>query len=120
MITIYEPKGRRREYGRIGLHLYSGCSHGCLYCYAPGCLHRHRDIFLECGAEGEASRRWSASPQVRRKREEGLAVIHQGPYQPAGEQEGLTLQALDILTDHRVNFQVLTKGGPGPCRTSSR
>ena len=30
---LYTPKGAAREYGRIGCNFYTGCPHGCEYCY---------------------------------------------------------------------------------------
>ena len=31
--AIYSTKGAAREYGRIGCNFYTGCPHGCTYCY---------------------------------------------------------------------------------------
>lgn len=31
--TIYTPKGAAYEYGHIGCNFYTGCPHGCEYCY---------------------------------------------------------------------------------------
>lgn len=31
--ALYTPKGAAREYGRIGCNFYTGCPHGCEYCY---------------------------------------------------------------------------------------
>lgn len=35
MSLIYEPKGKAREYSPLALNVYSGCDHGCKYCYVP-------------------------------------------------------------------------------------
>ncbi len=43
--VIYEPKGTAKEYGELALNLYTGCSHGCVYCYAPNALCMKRDKF---------------------------------------------------------------------------
>jgi DNA repair photolyase len=45
MRVIYEPKGAAREYAELALNLFSGCPHGCTYCYAPGCMRRTREAF---------------------------------------------------------------------------
>ena len=44
---IYEPRGRAREYGELAVNIYTGCNHGCFYCYAPAVLHRDREKFAE-------------------------------------------------------------------------
>ena len=44
---IYEPKGRAREYGELALNLYSGCRHGCKYCYVPAVL-RRKTFTIQC------------------------------------------------------------------------
>jgi len=31
--ALYTPKGAAMEYGRVGCNFYTGCPHGCTYCY---------------------------------------------------------------------------------------
>ena len=31
---IYAPRTRAREYCDLAVNIYTGCSHGCTYCYA--------------------------------------------------------------------------------------
>ena len=45
MQTIYEPKGKAKEYGELALNIYTGCTHGCTYCYAPAVLRRNKISF---------------------------------------------------------------------------
>jgi DNA repair photolyase len=33
MDVIYEPAGRAAEYAALAINLYTGCNHGCLFCY---------------------------------------------------------------------------------------
>ena len=45
MPIIYEPKGRAREYALWAANIYSGCVHGCRYCFAPDAIRRERTDF---------------------------------------------------------------------------
>lgn len=44
---IYEPRGRAREYGELAVNIYTGCNHGCFYCYAPAALRKSRNAFAD-------------------------------------------------------------------------
>lgn len=118
MVAIYEPKGMAREYAELALNLYSGCAHGCLYCYAPACLHRHRDTFHADvrPRDGIIEALWRQAPKYAGTEKRVLLSFTSDPYQPAEEEERLTRQALEILAEHRISFQVLTKGGMGAVR----
>lgn len=58
MQTIYEPKGRAKEYAPLALNLYESCSHGCRYCYAAG-------MALRFG-RAKTKDEWHGRPCVRR------------------------------------------------------
>src|SRR3990167_3742067 len=42
---VYKPKGKALEYSPLAANLYTGCAHGCLYCYAPSCMRMNRAEF---------------------------------------------------------------------------
>lgn len=42
---IYEPRTRAREYCDLAVNIYTGCNHGCVYCYAPRVLKKAREDF---------------------------------------------------------------------------
>ena len=46
--TIYEPKGKAKEYADLALNIYEGCSHGCKYCSVPLILKKNRVDFHAC------------------------------------------------------------------------
>lgn len=43
--VIYRPRGKALEYAELAANLYTGCTHGCTYCYAPTVLHTNKDAF---------------------------------------------------------------------------
>jgi DNA repair photolyase len=116
MNIIYEPQGRAREYAPLAANLYTGCGHGCTYCYAPAALRRQVDEFHH-------------NPEPRsyvvKKLEADCAMLHKAgrtsdevllcfscdPYQPIDEKYGLTRQAIKAFINHNIPFTVLTKGG---------
>jgi len=47
---LYTPSGRAGEYANKGYacNLYTGCPHGCKYCYSPATLRMTREQFHSC------------------------------------------------------------------------
>ncbi len=118
MPAIYEPRGRAGEYSLLGLELYKGCDHRCSYCYVPGASRMTRESWEK------------QEPSVRPRVLEDLyhqVHLFQGdarrvllcflsdPYQSLGVQTGVTRDALEILHENEIPFQVLTKGGMMAC-----
>jgi DNA repair photolyase len=45
MKPIYEPKAKAKEYGDLAINIYTGCPHGCYYCFAPNVLRKTKEAF---------------------------------------------------------------------------
>lgn len=45
MKPIYKPRGAAAEYGEYAVNIYTGCPHGCYYCYAPSVLRKKPEEF---------------------------------------------------------------------------
>jgi DNA repair photolyase len=112
MPIIYTPRGKALEYSDLAANLYTGCSHGCRYCYCPAILRMNIDD-------------WANDPKPRRDilnqldrdaaklygdNREILLSFMSDPYHSDGAAI-VTRQALLILERHRLRVQVLTKGG---------
>jgi pyruvate-formate lyase-activating enzyme len=112
MSIIYTPRGKALEYSDLAANLYTGCSHGCRYCYCPAILRMKIDD-------------WADDPKPRRdvlnQLDKDAAKLHgdqreillsfmSDPYHSDGAAI-VTREALLILERHNLRVQVLTKGG---------
>lgn len=110
---IYEPAGRAREYSLLALNLFTGCVHGCDYCYVPKTLHVNPDKFrtkVKPREEILERLRWVAH-NFKGTNKRVLLCFSCDPYQPEKIEHGVTRQALRILREFDIPFQILTKGG---------
>lgn len=113
MTIIYEPKGRAAEYSPLAANLYSGCDHGCKYCYAPSALRMNRETFLN-----SAVRKINVLHELEKdaKKLKGdkryiLLCFSCDPYQHIDEEYRYTRRAIEILHKYGLTVQILTKGG---------
>ena len=109
--VIYEPKSRAREYSPLALNLYTGCLHGCRYCYSPGVMHKRRDTFHTDvkPRENILERLERDCKKMRGDPREILLCFSCDPYQPIDN--SITREALVILSNYGMKVQILTKGG---------
>ena len=110
MSVIYKPKGKAGEYADLACNLFTGCTNGCTYCYAPRMLHRKPIDF-----HSNALPRKDIISKITKE-----APLHSGkevflcftcdPY-PVNDTSLITRQAIEILHAHNVSVNILTKGG---------
>jgi DNA repair photolyase len=113
MITkpLYTPAGRAREYGDLACNIYTGCNHGCAYCYAPAVLRKTREEFAKVEPRRDIVE--SVKRQIVR---EGIAGkrIHLcfmcDPY-PAEIDTTATREVIRAIKESGNHVQILTKGG---------
>ena len=118
MKVIYEPKGRAREYAPLACNLYTGCTHGCKYCYAPSCMRKTPDEWhntAKARSEDVLTKFERDCVELAQKHIDGemhrvLFCFTSDPYQPLEGKLHLTRQAIMIAAKHDVLVSVLTKG----------
>jgi len=108
---IYEPKGRANEYGSLACNIYSGCNHGCFYCYAPNVVKKTREAFAQVSNRPLIVE--SVKRQIEREKITGQ-LIHLcftcDPY-PAEFDTTPTREVIKAIKEAGNNVQILTKGG---------
>ena len=112
---IYEPKGRAREYAPLAANLYTGCPHGCLYCFGPSTLKKKKAVFHSSyAAKARAIERLSKDASNLRRlgdTREILLSFVTDPYLPEEMEWGITRAAIEVLIANSLHFTILTKGG---------
>jgi len=113
MSVIYSPSGRAKEYSLLACNLFAGCVHGCEYCYAPQTLHVTPEQFRADAKPrpGILEKLRKEAPKLHGTDKRVLLCFTSDPYQPEDIEVGVTRQALRILREYDIPFQVLTKGG---------
>jgi DNA repair photolyase len=112
--TVYEPRGKAREYAPLAVNLYTGCGHKCEYCYAPATVHSSKEKFYIPIPRTDILNKIE-------KDAEKLQMTHQtgpvllcftcDPYQPIDDKYQLTRKAIQLLHSYQLNVMILTKGG---------
>jgi len=112
--VIYETRGRAREYAELAFSAYTGCSHGCGYCFNPEALHKDPvDYLSSLPREGILGKLERDLQEMVRKRDlrEVLMSFSTDPYQPIEEDLHLTREAIQLFMSYGRRFTILTKGG---------
>lgn len=115
MDVIYTPKGPAREYAPAALNIYTGCTHGCTYCYAPSAMHKKiGDYFASAAPKKDIVGR-AANDAVKWARMENppeiMLCFIGDPYQPADINTRFARYIIKHLINNGLSFSILTKGG---------
>lgn len=113
--VIYRPRGRAGEYSPLALNLYTGCRHGCKYCYVPRVLRKVRKEFhSKVSVRKNIIENLKHDIEMVRITEPVLLCFTCDPYTPEVENDPYnqtTFKALVLLAENKINFQILTKAG---------
>jgi len=112
MSIIYEPKGRAREYAPLAANLYTGCSHGCKYCYVPKIMEKSPEEYRKAEPrqnvleelEKDCKKYYASDRYVQ------LSFVGD-PYDPADQEFEITRLALKLFLNYKIPVSILTKGG---------
>jgi len=135
MQIIYEPKGKAREYAPLAANLYTGCPHGCRYCYGPTIPNpAKKGLTMEQWREQWHARtlprenmlaRFGADCRRMYRNSDTRPVLlcfACDPYPPDEPNQGnggmmhTTRAALTLMKMNGVTPIILTKGGTRACR----
>jgi DNA repair photolyase len=113
MKPIYEPKGRAGEYCGLAINIYTGCNHGCTYCYARKMHDRYKpnENFADVKPRDDIVE--ATRVQLSSGKYEGKTIqlcFTCDPY-PAEIDTTPTREIIKAIKEAGAHVQILTKGG---------
>ncbi|MDI6781412.1 MAG: hypothetical protein QME49_04820 [bacterium] len=116
MSIIYQPAGKAREYAEYAVNLYTGCTHGCTYCYVPSVLFKGKDFWEKSVPRKDILKLLRADCEKMQDKivtDNILLSFTCDVYQRSHFEDdvSITREALEVLNKYKLPFTVLTKGG---------
>lgn len=111
MKPIYQPKGRAGEYCEWAINIYTGCNHGCTYCYARQMAHRWGKDFSIVEPRKDIVN--AVKQQIHREKIKDREIqlcFTCDPY-PADVDTSVTREIIGIIKNSNNRVRILTKGG---------
>jgi len=109
---IYQPKGRAREYSPYALNIYSGCAHGCKYCYAPRVRFMSSEEYVIEKPRADFLKKLDRAVNKFAHLPEQVLLCFMGdPYCTLNNKLQYTRKALISLLGNKIPVAVLSKGG---------
>lgn len=111
--AAYIPSGKAREYAELALNLFDGCDHACQYCYTPKLLHKTAEEFHSTVVpRKDILKKIEHDAKILEgDKREILLCFTCDAYSKGAMQHHTTTEALNILLEHGLNINILTKGG---------
>ncbi|MCR5249547.1 MAG: radical SAM protein [Lachnospiraceae bacterium] len=95
--------------GRLGMNIYRGCTHGCVYCDSRSRCYRFTHPFEDIEVKRNAPELLEKALKTKRKK----CMIGTGamsdPYMHCEEELGLTRRCLEIILQHEFGLAIQTK-----------
>ncbi len=111
MGAIYQPSGPARDYAHWAVNLYKGCGFCCDYCFGPTVMRNPEFHSVQTVKKDVLKRLRKEAPKLAGMNNRVLLCFGCDPYQQLDDYEKITRQAISILRDNNIPFQILTKGG---------
>ena len=99
MSLIYEPRGKAREYSPWALNIFTGCPHGCVYCFGPAVL-KKPDYFTSIQPRSGFVNQLEKELTKTAPREQVLLSFIGDPYHSGAN--GITALVLSVLLRFKV------------------
>lgn len=110
MSIIYTPKGKAREYSPYAANLYTGCNHGCKYCYAPGISRKQRDEYQTVTPRRNVIRDFEKDcEKMRGLHSQVLFCFMTDPYNEQESTKKITKLCLMSALRNNIPISILTK-----------
>jgi len=114
MSLIYQPRGKAREYSPLALNIFTGCPHGCKYCYVPEVLRITPDEFLHNKGVKKSfslAQLDRDAKKIENSRYPVFLSFTSDPYPDFDQHTAVTRDALKILLKYNIPVIILSKGG---------
>lgn len=110
MSIIYQPSGKAREYSELACNLYTGCNHGCKYCYAPAIRRMTRDKYIQPEPRRNIVRDFEKDCKNRYKSEQAVLFCFMcDPYNELETELRITRECLKVAYKYKIPVKILTK-----------
>jgi DNA repair photolyase len=110
---IYQPTGRAREYCDWALNIYTGCNHGCTYCFARKIFEHYHPNEKFDDVQSRPGIIEAAQKQLQSGKFAGKIIqlcFTCDPY-PAEIDTTPTREIIKLIKEAGAHVQILTKGG---------
>lgn len=110
MSIIYTPKGKAREYSPYACNIYTGCNHGCVYCYAPAISRKKREDYIDVKERRNIISSFRADcKKLYMLQSQVLFCFMTDPYNYLNNELNLTRECLKIALRNKIPVSILTK-----------
>lgn len=109
---LYSPSGGAGEYADKGLacNIYSGCVHGCRYCYVPSIFRQTREQFHAISQPVKNDPLTRLKQDCKTKHEEPIFFSFTSDIFQPEPYRNITREAIKIVKDSGNSIRILTKG----------